>query len=281
MQQHYTTLKQRPGKLIQHGPHLDLWQNVALNAYNIWIAIEDVDEGNGMVVYPDAFGKPVPRGGEHVREDQVTGRPLRLPCKAGDMLLFHSQHLHGGVLNRTDMTRVAITTRFTISPPLHPRLGAQLHYASAAAIRSEDNRRIKFSYLVDKLRPRNLALRLETRLGTGRPGEEGRRLKFLDALLHRNWFAETQDRSRASGQFGSDQIRIVDDKTIAVQVDDRQAVHIQRRCPHMGADLSCGYIDDGHIWCPWHDQGFSLETGEPVGPCSGLKPLRVSSAETA
>ena len=277
MQKNFASLKKRPGKLIQHGPHMDLWQNVALNAINIWIAIEDVEEGNGMVVYKDAFGKPVPRGGEHLRDDQVPGKPMRLPCKAGDMILFQSQHLHGGVLNRTDQTRVAITTRFTLEAPLHPRLGTQLHYASASAIRSGKGKRIQLSYMMDKLRPRNLALRLESKFGKGRPGEEEAKLEIFNRLLEQNWFAETQDRSLEKGGVSSDRIAVVNERHIAINKDNGETVTFQRRCPHMGADLACGYVEDNHLWCPWHDQGFSLEDGAPAGSCSGLPPLRQSA----
>jgi len=33
-------------------------------------------------------------------------------------------------------------------------------------------------------------------------------------------------------------------------------------CPHMGGPLSCGKINDGKLYCPWHEWGFDVETGE-------------------
>jgi nitrite reductase (NADH) small subunit len=33
-------------------------------------------------------------------------------------------------------------------------------------------------------------------------------------------------------------------------------------CPHMGGPMSCGSVRDGKIYCPWHDWGFDIETGE-------------------
>ena len=33
-------------------------------------------------------------------------------------------------------------------------------------------------------------------------------------------------------------------------------------CPHRGAPLSEGFIDQGKVFCPWHCFDFHLETGE-------------------
>lgn len=33
-------------------------------------------------------------------------------------------------------------------------------------------------------------------------------------------------------------------------------------CPHMGGPLSCGELKDGKLYCPWHEWGFDVETGE-------------------
>jgi nitrite reductase (NADH) small subunit len=32
-------------------------------------------------------------------------------------------------------------------------------------------------------------------------------------------------------------------------------------CPHMGASLATGYIEDGGVTCPWHAWRFSVTTG--------------------
>ena len=33
-------------------------------------------------------------------------------------------------------------------------------------------------------------------------------------------------------------------------------------CPHRGASLSEGFLEDGKVFCPWHCFDFSLLTGE-------------------
>ena len=35
-------------------------------------------------------------------------------------------------------------------------------------------------------------------------------------------------------------------------------------CPHMGASLAAGPVQDGMVMCPWHAWCFSLNTGEFV-----------------
>ena len=36
---------------------------------------------------------------------------------------------------------------------------------------------------------------------------------------------------------------------------------VGNECPHMGAELSDGYLDGESIVCPWHGWSFSLHTG--------------------
>ena len=32
-------------------------------------------------------------------------------------------------------------------------------------------------------------------------------------------------------------------------------------CPHQGASLACGYVEDGAVACPWHAWRFSIRDG--------------------
>ena len=36
---------------------------------------------------------------------------------------------------------------------------------------------------------------------------------------------------------------------------------IDDMCPHMGASLSCGFVEDGIVTCPWHFWRFRLRDG--------------------
>lgn len=272
MQTGYAKLKKKKGKLVQHGPHHDYWQGVALNALNIWIALEEVEAGHGMTVYADDWGTVLPRGGEHVREDQRLSPPIEVTCAAGDVILFHSQHLHAGVLNRTDRTRVVLTTRIVLAPPKHPRFGSTLVYYPAWLVRS-GLRPTRLIRLLDLLRPVNLLRRMEMKTAKGRPGEEGGRLTWLDGLLAGHWFSHITDASIETVR-PNPGIEVVDADMIRV-TSGGQSYLVSRRCPHQGGDLACGYVKDGLIHCPLHDQPFDPRTGVASGSQSGLRPLKV------
>jgi len=43
-------------------------------------------------------------------------------------------------------------------------------------------------------------------------------------------------------------------------------------CPHMGASLATGYVENGGVTCPWHAWRFCVETGVWLdNPRSNLK----------
>jgi nitrite reductase (NADH) small subunit/3-phenylpropionate/trans-cinnamate dioxygenase ferredoxin subunit len=50
-------------------------------------------------------------------------------------------------------------------------------------------------------------------------------------------------------------------KLIAVFLDGGQYFAIDDLCPHMGASLSGGYVDNGTVTCPWHAWRFRLADG--------------------
>ncbi len=41
---------------------------------------------------------------------------------------------------------------------------------------------------------------------------------------------------------------------------------LQRRCPHLGADLAQGTVRDGLLICPKHKAAFDLATGKAADP---------------
>jgi nitrite reductase (NADH) small subunit/3-phenylpropionate/trans-cinnamate dioxygenase ferredoxin subunit len=53
----------------------------------------------------------------------------------------------------------------------------------------------------------------------------------------------------------------VNGKLIALFLDRGQYFAIDDVCPHMGASLSGGYLDNGTVTCPWHAWRFRLSDG--------------------
>ena len=50
-------------------------------------------------------------------------------------------------------------------------------------------------------------------------------------------------------------------KTIGVFNSQGQIRAIDDFCPHMGAPLTGGHVEDGVVTCPWHAWRFRLEDG--------------------
>lgn len=48
---------------------------------------------------------------------------------------------------------------------------------------------------------------------------------------------------------------------VGVFLDQGQYFAINDFCPHMGASLSEGYVEDGAVMCPWHAWRFRLNDG--------------------
>jgi nitrite reductase (NADH) small subunit len=53
----------------------------------------------------------------------------------------------------------------------------------------------------------------------------------------------------------------IDDKVIAVFRENGEFFAIDDTCPHMGASLSGGYVENGIVTCPWHAWRFRLADG--------------------
>ena len=56
----------------------------------------------------------------------------------------------------------------------------------------------------------------------------------------------------------------VGDKRVAVFNVDGDFFAIDDTCPHAGASLAEGELEDGKICCPWHYAEFELATGNHV-----------------
>jgi nitrite reductase/ring-hydroxylating ferredoxin subunit len=54
---------------------------------------------------------------------------------------------------------------------------------------------------------------------------------------------------------------VVGRKLIAVFRDRGEYLAIDDVCPHMGASLAGGYVENGTVTCPWHAWRFRLADG--------------------
>jgi len=58
----------------------------------------------------------------------------------------------------------------------------------------------------------------------------------------------------------------VEGKEIAIFNDEGEFYAIDNECPHIGAPLCEGELEDGKVVCPWHGSEFDLKSGEALSP---------------
>ena len=76
----------------------------------------------------------------------------------------------------------------------------------------------------------------------------------------------------------------VKDRVVAVFLTDGRYTAIDDICPHMGASLASGYVENGSVTCPWHDWSFSVCNGtwlnNPKGKiCQEVFEVRIEGQE--
>jgi hypothetical protein len=105
------------GKVKPHELHRDSWYNLPANILNLWVAMSEVVPGNGIVIFPEMFGKEVPHAAAVMERNVSTGPSINFSLEKGDVLLFNGDHLHASEANRTNRTRFVISLRFYVSRP--------------------------------------------------------------------------------------------------------------------------------------------------------------------
>lgn len=64
----------------------------------------------------------------------------------------------------------------------------------------------------------------------------------------------------------------VEGRMVAVFYVDGAYTAIDDTCPHMGASLSTGYVENGAVMCPWHAWRFCTKNGTWLdNPTSSLR----------
>jgi hypothetical protein len=105
------------GHMIVHAPHRDSWFSHCLNTVNLWVAIGRVLPGNGMLVYPETWGREPGHNGTVINRSAQLGVPYNFDLRPGDILVFSGEQVHSSEINITDETRYVLTARFTVGRP--------------------------------------------------------------------------------------------------------------------------------------------------------------------
>jgi len=258
--------KHGQGKITPHAPHRDAWLDCPDNTINVWIAVGPVRRGNGLTVFAESYRTVMPFSphGE-VTHGVRLDKPMTFDLQAGDMVLFHSHHLHGSELNRTDATRYVVSYRIAFGRPHFPR-GHYHAYRHAGLARGRLRAIAAWPAMMQLSYARSLARRAARRL----------------------WSAPARPAARPAPRGGPNgpialadlpvgAIRAASPTVCVARLDDRHLAAVSRFCPHAGADLADGFIDGGRIVCPWHNVSFDPDSG--ASSCAALQPLRRFAAE--
>jgi nitrite reductase/ring-hydroxylating ferredoxin subunit len=248
------------GRLTLHGPHQDDRHFHPVGAINFWCALDRIETGNGMNLYPDCYGELLPcnEADGNARPDQYFGSPLSIALNPGDAWIFETLHMHASTINQTMETRFAISFRLTTDLPRF-REKVWYNYVRPADCTEEGPPKLDIDYST-------LPGRGPTTLDTS-----SRRPARAPALSR--WDGSLQV---ASEVVRESEIRPLDERFCISRIDGKPVV-FQRRCPHEGADLSAGAVVDGQIVCPWHGLRFSAADGR--SGCRTISALRLLPCE--
>lgn len=268
------------GKVTAHGPHHDSWYCCPINGINIWFAIGAVKMGNGLTVYPQAYGKyfPCTKEGKILR-NQYFGQALSFELAPGDAIIFQGEHLHGSEINSTDATRYVASVRMTLEKPHF--LGHSPYKENYIYAECHDG----FAAKINQFLANNFRLWAKQSKSFFNKGKEvshvvsQSEIKVFDdtspnlpqIILIKNFEKDRLTFDPSDLPIGT--IKPLSEKLCITRLDVDRVVVFSRYCPHEGADLAAGYLRDGYIVCPWHNLPLSLENG--TSPCKSLPQLTV------
>lgn len=212
------------GKINPHGQHKDSWRYHPENTLNIWVALTDVNEQNGISILPQSLKyQPKFSASEQEVLQEVKTYPSQhwvSHLNAGDAVLFSAELLHGSIINLSSNSRACLTMRSTIgAPTFHERVSTNYIKLTGDIFDNMSG---------SKLRPQGCFEPLS------------RDLTFEPC--------EAQKTSVSPVYF--------DEKKITLRINGRLK-DFPRYCPHAGRDLLMGELSqEGHLLCPAHRMSF-------------------------
>jgi nitrite reductase/ring-hydroxylating ferredoxin subunit len=265
--------RDNPPAAWAHGPHRDSWAGHSRDGRNLWWAIGEVPAEAGMVLYPELADADLPCDPRtlYLRAGYPLPKPTYLPLRAGEMLVFDPEVLHGTHLNTTNESRVAISMRLNASKP---KFDPACFYAREFWRRAVD---------IEVGKDDVLHLRREDNLGppvAAKPIEPGAALPVITGT-----FDMTSGILRAVCDERSVKARriIVASASCRVLVvrsgDGLRA--FDAACPVNGVDIADGGCDEDKTYCPGCGVGFDLATGRTSCKTLSLRAYEANESEGA
>lgn len=105
--------------LYLHSPHRDTWFAHGAKGLNLWLAISEVKEDNGMLLYPEVFkyNYEHDKNPAYIKDIYNLGKVFKTKLKNGELLVFNPEILHATHLNTGDSTRVVFSGRIENNKP--------------------------------------------------------------------------------------------------------------------------------------------------------------------
>jgi nitrite reductase/ring-hydroxylating ferredoxin subunit/polysaccharide pyruvyl transferase WcaK-like protein len=245
------------GELTLHPPHQDSRHFHPAGAINVWCAIDQVVEANGMSVFPTFYGHHLPftdaDGG--IRPDQYLGPPVSMDLAPGDAWIFETIHLHGSIINQTNRTRFVISFRLTPDIPIY-RDKPWYNYVRPADCSPDGPPATTVDY--SQPAPNRGPVTIDTSDSMPLP---------LPASKSSNGEIAVGSKLVMEGE-----IRAVSHDLCIARINGRP-VAFARRCPHQGADLAGGSVRNSQIVCAWH--GLRMNASNGRSGCHTLPALEL------
>jgi nitrite reductase/ring-hydroxylating ferredoxin subunit len=239
------------------GPHLDSWYGSALNELNLWWAITEVNQDNGMALYPQLFGEPLDydRNFAYLPPGITLPKPHKLAMDEGSLLVFNSDILHGTNLNISDTTRIVIAPRLVLGQPkFNPNCQG---LESQQWLSGEDIARENFENIIEFPMEKNFGVLYGE-------NQKPRLEKRISVTVNSQLSVETAIALCPSDTLAVGEKMLVNCQKESVIIS-RTAEKLQAIgaiCPHMQVNLMDGFHDDRHLYCPGHGVEFSWADGK-------------------
>ena len=261
------------GKIVAHGPHRDSWLDCASNGLNLWFAMGRVRSGNGLTIYSeDNEGTFKFKRSGDIQDGEKLHKATTFDLEPGDVIMFHTDTLHGSELNRIDETRFVISCRLSVEKPEFPKLHYHPYvysgWTNSPLLKplAEVPSLAQFSY------PKSLVIRTRNKFLPSMQPPESTPNKLPTVGKKSGEKFEIPLADLAVGE-----IKALSGAYCVARLAEDRVVALSRRCPHAFGDLVNGWIDGGNVVCSWHNLPFNAETG--ASPCKSLPKLKKIGCE--
>ncbi|WP_171102158.1 Rieske 2Fe-2S domain-containing protein [Ruegeria sp. HKCCD7255] len=256
------------GKIAAHGPHRDSWLDCPSNGMNLWFAMGRIRPGNGLTIYPDDYvGEYKFETSGNISDGEKLHKTWTFDLHPGDVVIFHTDHVHGSELNRTNETRFAISCRLSVDRPVFPQLHHHNYvysgWSGSGALNplAEWPAKLQSSYVT------SLALRARNKLIPSMAPEnpEPNPAEAIGTKTDRGIEVPLSEVPPGT-------VRGASAALCVAHLSEGNVVALTRRCPHAGGDLANGWVDGDTVVCPWHNLPFKAKTGKSA--CETLPKLK-------